>query len=110
MCDPLPSTTAFAPKLKADLIDAITECLKRSSDCPEGPRGPIGEWDVSSVADMGNLFDSEESYIAALRIRSEKTKAAALANNVSPRATAQLSKPMPKNQRRKDSAKKVATT
>jgi len=25
---------------------------------------------------MGNLFDSEESYISALRIRSEKTKAA----------------------------------
>lgn len=27
---------------------------------------------------MGNLFDSEESYISALRIRSDKTKAAAI--------------------------------
>jgi len=40
---------------------------------------------------MGNLFDSEESYINALRIRSEKTKAAA--SQVSPRSSTNLNAP-----------------
>ena len=58
---------------------------------------------------MGNLFDSEESYIAALRIKSECNKKAAksAADNLSPRSTANMTKPLPKSQRHKDSSKKV---
>jgi len=51
---------------------------------------------------MGNLFDSEESYIAALRIKSECAKRASklAQENISPRSTAALTKPKPKNVRR----------
>lgn len=49
---------------------------------------------------MGNLFDSEESYISALRIRSEKTKSAA-ATQLSPRSSANLNAPKGKSSMRK---------
>ena len=42
---------------KAEFQFAISECLKLSTDCSEGPHGPIGSWDVSTVTDMSGLFD-----------------------------------------------------
>jgi hypothetical protein len=51
---------------------------------------------------MGNLFDSEESYIKALRIRSEKVKAAA--SQVSPRSSQNLNAPKGKSSTRKVNA------
>jgi hypothetical protein len=53
---------------------------------------------------MGNLFDSEESYIAALRIKSECNKKAAksAADNLSPRSTGLGNKTLPKNMRQKE--------
>merc|ERR1719174_348174 len=58
-----PSTTAWAPKSKAELQDAINECLKISTDCSKGLHGPIGSWDVSAVADnMWGMFHSESLF------------------------------------------------
>merc|ERR1719174_104274 len=51
------STPGWAPKFKAELKAAITECLKLSNDCSKGPHGPIGSWDVSAVLDMSYLFE-----------------------------------------------------
>ena len=32
------------------------ECLKLSTNCAQGPRGPIGAWDIDAVTDMSDLF------------------------------------------------------
>ena len=50
----------------AELKRAVVECLKLSpqGDCPNGPHGPIGEWDVSSVADMSKIFDGASFFNA----------------------------------------------
>merc|ERR1719201_3106010 len=33
-----------------------------SGSCSDGPEGPIGEWDVSKVRDMDNIFDGATSF------------------------------------------------
>ena len=54
----LPQSKVFSPQSKVQLKSAVDACLKLSpkGDCSEGPHGPIGEWDVSNVADMSHLF------------------------------------------------------
>ena len=37
------------------------ECLRRSTDCLKGPRGPIGSWDIYAVTDMSELFIEAEN-------------------------------------------------
>ena len=54
---PLLLRVPAAPKSKAKLQAAIGECLQLSSDCSDGPHGPLGSWDVSAVTDMSELFD-----------------------------------------------------
>jgi surface protein len=48
----------FSPQSKDELKSAVNACLEVSSlgDCPTGPHGLIGEWDVSRVTEMGWLF------------------------------------------------------
>ena len=43
---------------KVDLKDAIDACLQEfpKGDCSNGQYGPIAEWDVSGVTDMGSAF------------------------------------------------------
>ena len=49
---------AFWPRSRAELKSAVDICLKQfpKSDCSNGPHGPIGQWDVSRVADMSRVF------------------------------------------------------
>ena len=47
------------PESRAELKAAVDSCIKIFSpvgDCAKGPHGPIGEWDVSHVTDMSDLF------------------------------------------------------
>lgn len=57
---------AFAPSDKAQLRDAVAKCLKLSSfgDKCETEHGPIGDWDVSSVHDMSELFSGATEFNA----------------------------------------------
>ena len=52
------TTPAFRPQSEKQLQTAVDECIKMSiiGDCSEGPHGPIGDWDVSAVTDMGRMF------------------------------------------------------
>ena len=49
---------AFSPQSTLELKIAVDACLKLSpkGDCFTDIHGPIGEWDVSRVTDMGYLF------------------------------------------------------
>jgi len=60
---------------------------------------------------MGNLFDSEESYIAALRINSENMKKAAVTQQLSPKGLSMVTKqPTLKNKNKaKGSTKKLVS-
>ena len=51
-------TTATTFSSKAKLKSAVDASLKLSpkGDCSNGPHGPIGEWDISSVTDMSDMF------------------------------------------------------
>merc|ERR1712127_567374 len=51
-------TAAFSPQSKKELQTAVDACLESSpeGECADGPHGPIGKWDVSSVTDMSSLF------------------------------------------------------
>merc|ERR1719174_2261787 len=56
------SCSAFRPQDKETLqnaVDECVECIKKSvfGDCPDGPHAPIGDWDVSAVTDMGQIFN-----------------------------------------------------
>ena len=48
----------FSSRSKKALAMAVALCLELSPKgyCSNGQHGPIGEWDVSRVADMSNLF------------------------------------------------------
>ena len=52
------TTTAFAPQNKKELKTAFNDCIQLSKvgDCSKGAHGPIGEWDVSRVTDMTEMF------------------------------------------------------
>merc|ERR1712218_388808 len=54
----------FSPQSKRQLQSAIDACLKLSSkgDCPKGPNGQIGEWDVSRVTDLSRLFSNAKLF------------------------------------------------
>ena len=56
----------FKPISNDELKSAVDACLKLSAvgDCAEGPHGPIGDWDVSSVTDMHGLFFGATSFNA----------------------------------------------
>jgi surface protein len=46
---------------KIQLRSAVDVCLELSADdCPNGPHGPIGKWDVSNLTDT-TLFNGEFS-------------------------------------------------
>ena len=47
-----------------ELRTAIEECLEvaPAGDCYEDPHGPMGEWDVSKVTDMADMFASATSF------------------------------------------------
>ena len=50
----------WVPQSKEELQYAIQMCLELfSTDCSEGPNGPIGSWDVSGVNDLSGLFDQD---------------------------------------------------
>ena len=48
----------FAPDSTGELTEAIQKCMEQTNDgdCTDTPYGPIGEWSVSRIADMSNLF------------------------------------------------------
>merc|ERR1719201_1280984 len=52
------SCSAFRPQSKSELQHAVDECIKMSpiGDCSKGPHGPIGDWKVSDVTDMKDIF------------------------------------------------------
>merc|ERR1712032_1541715 len=52
------SCSAFRPQSEVQLQYAVNECIKMSpiGDCSEGPHGSIGDWDVSGVTTMGEIF------------------------------------------------------
>ena len=52
--------TVFSPRRYYELKNAVDACLKEcpKGDCSDGPYGSIGKWDVSSIADMKNVFAS----------------------------------------------------
>ena len=54
----------FSPQSKAELKSAVTTCLKfpRDLDCSGGAHGSIGEWDVSRVTDMSDIFVDAASF------------------------------------------------
>ena len=51
-------TAVFSSMTRDELNSAVKECLwiSPTGDCQNGWRGPIGEWDVSRVTDMTQLF------------------------------------------------------
>merc|ERR1712176_453670 len=55
------STRSFSPQSKVELKRAVGEYLKLSleGDCSDCPHGPIGEWDVSRVTDMSEMFSNQ---------------------------------------------------
>ena len=55
-------TVTFASR--AALKSAVVAYLKLSpkGDCPDGPHGAIGEWDVTRVAEMDKIFDNANSF------------------------------------------------
>ena len=57
-----PRPIAFSSK--ADLKNAVDACLKFSPKgyCSDGPEGPIGDWDVSSVTEMSHLFRDANNF------------------------------------------------
>merc|ERR1712032_159391 len=58
-------TTVFSPRSKSELRDAVKACVKLPPQgrCFIGLHGPIGEWDVSRVSDMSNMFECEDSMV-----------------------------------------------
>merc|ERR1719362_2063345 len=58
------TTSAFSPKSKEELKDAVDAYLKLSpkGDCSDCPHGPIGEWDVSRVTDMRGMFHDAKEF------------------------------------------------
>ena len=58
------STSVFSPQSKDELKSAIYSYLKTSpkGDCPECVHGRIGDWDVSRVTDMSDLFANAEKF------------------------------------------------
>ena len=52
------TTAAFRPQDEDELQTALHECTHVSpiGDCPEDPHGPIGDWEVSAVTNMRNMF------------------------------------------------------
>ena len=52
-----PKAPPFASRAMLEM--ASIECLKLSpiGDCPKGPYGVIGDWDVSRVTNMDGIFD-----------------------------------------------------
>jgi len=55
--------TVFSPQSCPELQNAIKACLQQpEGDCFKGPHGPMGEWDVSSVTDMSELFYETNSF------------------------------------------------
>ena len=58
-CDPTITTTITGgPHTdKGELLYAIAECLKVSTDCSKSPHGPIGSWNITTITDMHGLFD-----------------------------------------------------
>ena len=58
--------SVFSPQSITELKSAVAACLELSpeGDYSEGPHGPIGEWDVSSVTDMSLMFAEARSFKA----------------------------------------------
>ena len=54
----LPSSAVFSPHSKAELENAVKDCVALSpvGNCTAGSYGPIGEWDVSKITDMIGIF------------------------------------------------------
>ena len=54
----------FKPGTYNELKSAVDACLEVSSagDCSAGEHGPIGDWDVSLITDMGALFQGAKSF------------------------------------------------
>ena len=57
-------TAALRLQSKEQLRDAVDECIEifRSGDCPEGPYGSIGGWDVSGVTKMAGIFSDASAF------------------------------------------------
>ena len=51
----------FSPQSRAELKSAVDTCLKLG-EYSDGPHGPIGEWDVSRVIDMSQIFSDANSF------------------------------------------------
>ena len=60
-----PPLPAFLPRSRPALKSAVDECLKQSpkTGCSAGQlQGPIGQWDVSRVTDMNNMFSAAKLF------------------------------------------------
>ena len=57
-----PIGAAFKPNTNNDLRSAVITCSRLSADCTDGPHGLIGDWDVSGVTDMRDVFSNANSF------------------------------------------------
>ena len=58
----------FSPQSHQELFDAVASCLQMSAvgDCSPGAHGPIGDWDVSAITDMMNIFSFADAIKAGI--------------------------------------------
>ena len=54
----------FSPSSRDELTRAVDDCLGVASepDRPTRLHGPIGQWDVSQVTDMSNIFNALDDF------------------------------------------------
>ena len=52
----------FSPQSRAELKSAVVDTCLKLGECSDGPHGPIGEWDVSRVIDMSQIFSDANSF------------------------------------------------
>ena len=57
-------TAAFRPQSEQELKAAVDECIKKSptGECSEGQHGPMGDWDVSHLTSMGEIFSRASTF------------------------------------------------
>ena len=51
----------FSPQSR-ELKSAVVDTCLKLGECSDGPHGPIGEWDVSRVIDMSQIFSDANSF------------------------------------------------
>ena len=58
VCNQKTTSARFSPQSHKQFEHAVADCLRLSpaGDCSKSVHGPIGDWDVSAVTDMHEIF------------------------------------------------------